>query len=77
MASVTRPTLVLHGDNDSVIRYSLGQRLFEAIPGPKTFVTLPGGEHNGIVPPDAAAYWQAIHAFVDSLTDTTSSSARR
>lgn len=76
MAGVRAPALVLHGDRDSVIRYSLGRRLFESLPGPKTFVTLAGGEHNVAVPPDEPAYWRAIHAFVAGLGDATSSSAR-
>ena len=67
MAGVRTPALVLHGDRDSVIPYRLGQRLYAALPGPKTFVTLPGGDHNEPVPPDAESYWRAIRAFTDSL----------
>lgn len=64
MAKVRAPTLVLHGDRDSVIPYHLGQELYELLPGPKTFVTIPGGDHNEPVPQDAGAYWKAIQAFV-------------
>lgn len=64
MADVRAPTLVLHGDRDSVIPYRLGQRLYASVPGPKTFVTLPGGDHNEPVPRDADSYWKAIQAFV-------------
>ena len=79
MASVRQPTLVLHGDGDSVIPYRLGQRLYAALPGPKTFVTLPGGDHNEPVPPDAEAYWRAVRQFTASLSAArpTSSSERR
>ena len=79
MAAVRQPALVLHGDRDSVIPYRLGQRLYAALPGPKTFVTLPGGEHNEPVPPDAEAYWRAVRDFTDSLSAAraTSSSERR
>ena len=70
MANVRTPALVLHGDRDSVIPYRLGQRLYAALPGPKQFVTLSGGEHNEPVPPDAEAYWRAIKEFVATLRST-------
>ena len=68
MAAVRQPTLVLHGDRDSVIPYRLGQRLYATLTGPKRFVTIAGGEHNEPVPADAAAYWKEILAFVASLS---------
>ncbi|MGH9202397.1 MAG: alpha/beta hydrolase [Vicinamibacterales bacterium] len=67
MASVQVPTLVLHGDADSVIPYRLGQRLYEAIPGPKRFVTIAGGDHNDVEPRAGNAYWVAVAEFVRSL----------
>jgi hypothetical protein len=70
MAAVSVPTLVLHGDRDSVIPYRLGQQLYEALPGPKRFVTIAGGDHNDPVPANAAAYWTAVRDFVKSLSAT-------
>lgn len=67
LASVPVPILVLHGDRDSVIPYQLGRELFEAIPGPKQFVTVKGGDHNDAAPPDAAAYWAAVDTFTRTL----------
>lgn len=67
MAGVQQPTLVLHGDRDSVIPYRLGQRLYETLSGPKRFVTIAGGDHNEPVPLDAAAYWREINQFVETL----------
>lgn len=61
------PVLMLHGDRDSVIPFALGRELFEQIPEPKTFVTIPGGDHNDAAAPDAAAYWAAIDRFIASL----------
>ena len=69
-AMQVNPALVLHGDRDSVIPYRLGQRLYEALPGPKQFVTLSCGEHNEPVPPDAEADWRAIKEFVATLRST-------
>jgi fermentation-respiration switch protein FrsA (DUF1100 family) len=67
MSTVRQPTLVLHGDRDDVIRYRLGQRLYEGLSGPKQFVTLPGVDHNYATPRDWSMYWDAIKMFVAKL----------
>lgn len=67
MAAVDRPTLVLHGDRDSVIPYRLGQRLYDSLSGPKRFFTIRGGDHNDLTPRDEPAYWAALHEFVASI----------
>jgi fermentation-respiration switch protein FrsA (DUF1100 family) len=67
MSRVRQPTLVLHGDRDSVIPYRLGQRLFASLAAPKTFATIAGGDHNDMTPAAPAAYWAAVHTFVDGL----------
>lgn len=67
LQSVNMPVLVIHGDRDSVIPYSLGQALFEGIKGTKTFVTVAGGDHNDLAPPDPQPYWAAVERFVQSL----------
>ncbi len=64
---VMAPTLVLHGDRDGIIPFPLGQRLFDAVPGPKRFFTIAGGDHNDVDPPDPAAYWRAVEEFVEGL----------
>lgn len=43
--NVHAPVLVLHGDSDRVVPISLGEKLFEMIPGEKKFVRFPGGQH--------------------------------
>ena len=62
-----RPVLMLHGDRDSIIPFALGRELFEQIPEPKTFVAIPGGDHNDAAAPDPAAYWTAIDRFIAGL----------
>lgn len=61
------PALVMHGDDDGVIPFSQGQALFEALPEPKRFVAIRGGDHNDAAPPDPDSYWQAVGAFIGSL----------
>jgi uncharacterized protein len=67
MSSVRQPTLVLHGDRDSVIPYALGVSLYEGLPGPKQFVTLPGVDHNDAMSDEASLYWDAVKSFVSAL----------
>jgi fermentation-respiration switch protein FrsA (DUF1100 family) len=68
MAGVTVPALVIHGDADSVIRYELGQQLYESLNGPKRFLTIAGGDHNDATPADAAMYWRAVKDFVAAIS---------
>lgn len=67
MAQVQRPALVIHGTRDRVIRYSLGQRLFDRLPEPKRFLSLEGVDHNDPTPHDWPLYWDAITGFVGTL----------
>jgi uncharacterized protein len=39
------PLLVMHGENDSTVPISMGRRLFDLAPEPKTFVSFPGAGH--------------------------------
>jgi hypothetical protein len=64
MRGVQAPVLVMHGDRDRVIPFAVGRALFDRLDGPKRFVTIHGGDHNDAVPPDAAAYWSAVDAFI-------------
>jgi len=61
------PVLVMHGDGDRVIPFAVGRALFDAIPDPKRFVQIRGGDHNDAAPADADAYWSAVRAFVAAL----------
>ncbi len=42
------PTLIVHGDRDSLIRIEHGRRLAEAVEGAR-LVTVPGAEHNDLL----------------------------
>jgi len=61
--AITEPTLVLHGDADEVIPHAHGRSFFEALAGPKRFVTIAGGRHNDLEFVDARTFWGALAAF--------------
>src|SRR5215213_3192848 len=58
------PTLVMHGDADSVVPYAAGRELFNALAGPKRLVTLRGADHNDLFPAANRAYWEAVEQLV-------------
>jgi fermentation-respiration switch protein FrsA (DUF1100 family) len=61
------PVLVMHGDADRVIPFRNGRALYDALPQPKRFEVIGGGDHNDLVPPDPRRYWTAVRDFVSSL----------
>lgn len=58
------PLLQFHGSRDSIIPIRLGRRLFDAANEPKTFVEIPGGDHND---PRSALFFRELDAFLDEL----------
>lgn len=66
MKNVRAPALVLHGDRDSVIPFELGREVYDALPGPKQFVVIHGGDHNDTRPSDGT-YWTAVERFITGL----------
>jgi pimeloyl-ACP methyl ester carboxylesterase len=46
LEQVQVPTLVMHGQADTTIPWHHGQALYEAAPEPKTFLWIPGANHN-------------------------------
>ncbi len=64
------PKLFMQGDRDEVIPLRLGQELFAAAQGSKTFWIIPGAGHNDILETAGAEYRHRLTAFYKSLLDT-------
>jgi fermentation-respiration switch protein FrsA (DUF1100 family) len=58
------PVLLSHGDADEVIPYKQGLALYDAAPGPKKLVTVPGGKH---ADPQPEEYRVAFEEFLGQL----------
>jgi len=59
------PKLFLHGENDNVVPYSLGRKVFEAAEEPKLFIGVPDAGHADIpyaMPP--GAYVNTVGGFI-------------
>jgi fermentation-respiration switch protein FrsA (DUF1100 family) len=61
------PLLVLHGDQDEVVPYAQGRRLFAAANEPKRFFTIAGSHHNDTYLIGGAAYFDAMRAFLATV----------
>ncbi|MGE3148950.1 MAG: alpha/beta hydrolase [Pseudorhodoplanes sp.] len=48
IGKVRAPILILHGEQDRIVPFSFGQKLFSLANEPKRFVPLPGGGHNDL-----------------------------
>lgn len=62
------PILVSHGQTDNLVPYSHSRQLFEAAPGPKTFVDLDGGHNDE----ESAEYYLALDRFLHNLPKSSS-----
>ena len=60
----TSPTLISHGDADTLIPYQAGQRLYDAAPKRKRFVRIRNANHND---PQSANYYRVLDEFIRSL----------
>jgi fermentation-respiration switch protein FrsA (DUF1100 family) len=65
IARVRAPVLVIHGTRDQVIPFSMGQKLYEAAPQPKSFFAIDGAEHDDPYVAGGEVYWQRLAEFVE------------
>jgi uncharacterized protein len=73
---VTAPILILHGTDDRIIPFALGERLYAAAPEPKRFVRIEGGNHARNLEQGGLEAVDALLAEVEAdLLDRSSDSA--
>ncbi len=61
------PIFILHGDQDEVVPFEQGRRLFEAANPPKEFYVIPGASHNNTYIIGGKPYWEAWRKFLRGL----------
>ena len=60
-----KPTLIIHAEFDHIIPFSDGEALYDACPSPnKTFLKIPGANHNDIFMRGLQQYLAAVKNFV-------------
>lgn len=70
IASLRSPILFIHGDEDEIVPYELGQRLFEAAKAEKDFYTIRGAHHNDTYLIGGSEYFDRFDRFVREKTGT-------
>ena len=48
VAELRMPVLVTHGTNDAIVPFEMGERLYNAVKGPKRFIKVDGGSHHNL-----------------------------
>jgi len=61
------PLLIIHGDQDEVVPFAQGRKVFEAANEPKTFFPIPGAGHNNTNIVGGQSYLQTLSLFIDHL----------
>jgi fermentation-respiration switch protein FrsA (DUF1100 family) len=62
------PCLVIHGTDDEVAPFYMGERIFNSLTVKKQFVKIEGGDHNGLEYKDAQKFWGSISDFIREST---------
>ena len=60
------PLLIAHGDEDEIVPYDLGERLYAAAHEPKQFLRIPGATHNDVL--GFPALLDAVAEFARAVT---------
>jgi len=65
-----KPTLIIHAEYDHIIPFSDGQALYDACQAPdKTFLKIPGANHNDIFMRGLSEYMAAIKKLAEKTKD--------
>ncbi|MBZ0160609.1 MAG: alpha/beta hydrolase [bacterium] len=71
---VRAPLLIVHGENDEIVPFQHGQRLFEAAREPKEFYGIKGARHNDLYLVGGLAYLETLNRFLGRVTRNTTPS---
>ena len=67
IARVEVPVMVLHGDRDEIVPFSMSKDLFDTVKGPKRFYAIEGAGHNDTYHVGGPAYFEALRDFVNEV----------
>ena len=64
--TITIPILIIHGNRDEIIPFTMGEQLFEAGSDPKAFYTIEGAGHNDTWLIGGSRYFETLRQFIHS-----------
>ncbi len=67
IGKVRAPILIVHGENDEIVPFQHGRRLFEAAPEPKELYVVKGAHHNDLYLVGGTAYLDVLGRFLGRL----------
>jgi fermentation-respiration switch protein FrsA (DUF1100 family) len=67
IGKVRVPILLLHGDQDEIVPFWMGETVFEAAPEPKDFYRIRGATHNDTYVAGGEPYFRRLQEFIDDL----------
>jgi fermentation-respiration switch protein FrsA (DUF1100 family) len=67
ISRLQRPLLIIHGDRDRVVPWTMGKKLFENAPEPKTFLSVPGAGHSDSYLVGGESYQLAWRNFLEQV----------
>jgi len=65
---ILAPILFIHGDQDEIVPYALGRKMFDAARSEKNFYTIPGAHHNDTYHFGGTEYFDKFETFVREKT---------
>ena len=68
--NINAPLLVIHGTNDHVIPFSMGEEIYENAQTTKQLITIKGAGHNNLHDAYRQEYWLPIFNFIKQTLDT-------
>ncbi len=67
VSRVRCPKLIIHGNRDEIVPFSLGQKLYQACPPPKDFYEVAGSGHNDLIWTAGPQYSTRLREFLAHL----------
>ena len=74
IGQVGAPLLIVHGENDEIVPFQHGQRLFEAAKEPKEFYSIKRARHNDLYLIGGKTYLETLNRFLSRVTGDKPSS---
>lgn len=68
--NLNSPILIIHGTDDEVVPYYMGESLFKAYNGEKSFITVKRGNHNNLQNINPELFWGEIEKIVTKSDNT-------
>jgi uncharacterized protein len=63
------PVLVVHGTEDQVVPFTMGQAIHRAAPEPKAWLPVPGAGHNDVLAVGGSSYLDPLVEFIREVTE--------